>query len=826
MSVNIAPGGAPGEKVEVSWWGSPRAWVCIAVLAAIVPFAQGFTGARVFYIRDLSMFFWGRHIWLRRELLSGAFPLWDPYVGAGQSAVADALHQLFLLPALVVRLLGSEVFGFNLWVAVPFPLAALGAWLFFARRFSAHASALGAIAFSVSGPTLSTFNFPNMSWSVAAMPWVLWTADRAASRPTRRHVAALAAAVALQALAGEPVTLLATLVVTVTLLFVVTAEPAASVFERFRAAVVGALGIGLGLLVASVQLVPLARAAAQSERAGAIAKDFWSIHPVALLETVSLHLFGDYYTIQSLAFAPWMTALNTGRREPFLLSIYIGVPLLALAAFGLASGRPRRWAVFWTGTGAASVVCAFGGYSPVYPFLQDHLPLLSSFRFPAKYLVVLSMVIAAAAAAGWDAIEDTTFDGKQSMLRRARLVALGLAAAIGAAAAVAAAACMYFPNTAAFRFVAFARYLHVEDPVAAAIFTMRTLPRAASLVLVLSFATLALVHLSTATRHAAIARRALYGLIVIDLLVQAYGLSPALDPTYLAEPAWLSYVRADPDSRFYLGGKRDGMLDATDLDSGGAYLNAPGLSGSASRAALSGQADFYPSGWRSREMLSYDLPVLWPKIFASMTTRFSAAGRAERDLFLDRTGVRFRVLPRSQASGRTPMMPVPYLLDSFLYDWDGGVAPRVSVVRDAKLVPDVGAEVEALFQDGWNPRETVLIERETESAGNIGQPEPAPSARIVADAANRVGIEAGVPAAGGYLVLLDSYADDWRVTVDGQPASLVRANGLFRAVRLNPGRHAVVFSYRPRAFVVGAALSSVALLVMAGLLWPRRRRQS
>jgi hypothetical protein len=43
-------------------------------------------------------------------------------------AVADALHQLFLLPALAVRLIGSDVVGFNLWVAAPFPLAALGAW--------------------------------------------------------------------------------------------------------------------------------------------------------------------------------------------------------------------------------------------------------------------------------------------------------------------------------------------------------------------------------------------------------------------------------------------------------------------------------------------------------------------------------------------------------------------------------------------------------------------------------------------------------------------------------------------------------------------------
>ena len=81
-------------------------------------------------------------------------------MGGGQSAVADALHQMFLLPAVAVRLIGSEAVGFNLWVATPFPLAALGAWLFFRRRFAPDASALGAIAFSLSGPIVSTGNFP------------------------------------------------------------------------------------------------------------------------------------------------------------------------------------------------------------------------------------------------------------------------------------------------------------------------------------------------------------------------------------------------------------------------------------------------------------------------------------------------------------------------------------------------------------------------------------------------------------------------------------------------------------------------------------------
>src|SRR5580700_2396471 len=170
-------GSRPSGGVRRAVWTSALLTVCVAA----IPLLPGLTGSRVFYVRDLSMQFWGRYLWLRHELRSGSFPLWDPYVGAGQSAVADALHQLFLLPALAVRLIGSDVVGFNLWVATPFPLAALGAWFFFRRRFAADASALGAIAFSLSGPIVSTGNFPNLSWSAAAIPWVLWAIDRAAT---------------------------------------------------------------------------------------------------------------------------------------------------------------------------------------------------------------------------------------------------------------------------------------------------------------------------------------------------------------------------------------------------------------------------------------------------------------------------------------------------------------------------------------------------------------------------------------------------------------------------------------------------------------------
>ncbi len=65
--------------------------------------------------------------------------------------------------------------------------------------------------------------------------------------------------------------------------------------------------------------------------------------------------------------------------------------------------------------------------------------------------------------------------------------------------------------------------------------------------------------------------------------------------------------------------------------------------------------------------------------------------------------------------------------------------------------------------------------------------------------------------------MLDSYDPAWKVDVDGQPAPLMRANGLFRAVHLTRGEHTVSFAYRPRTLLVGAAITVAAALALA--LW-------
>ena len=113
------------------------------------------------------------------------------------------------------------------------------------------------------------------------------------------------------------------------------------------------------------------------------------------------------------------------------------------------------------------------------------------------------------------------------------------------------------------------------------------------------------------------------------------------------------------------------------------------------------------------------------------------------------------------------------------------------------------------------------------AAGSAGVPAPA-SARITTDGDQEVALDAAAGAEGGYLVLLDSFDRGWRVDVDGRPATLLRANALYRAVRLPPGRHVVRFVYRPAVLYACAAISgltALALVVLA-LAFPRPKATS
>lgn len=96
--------------------------------------------------------------------------------------------------------------------------------------------------------------------------------------------------------------------------------------------------------------------------------------------------------------------------------------------------------------------------------------------------------------------------------------------------------------------------------------------------------------------------------------------------------------------------------------------------------------------------------------------------------------------------------------------------------------------------------------------------------------ANSVTMRADVPEDGPrWLVYLDNADPGWKVFVDAKSAPLYLANLAFKAVRLEPGAHTVVFDYRGKGnnrllgwgfFVCGALFTAWCLWLCAALAFP------
>lgn len=118
-------------------------------------------------------------------------------------------------------------------------------------------------------------------------------------------------------------------------------------------------------------------------------------------------------------------------------------------------------------------------------------------------------------------------------------------------------------------------------------------------------------------------------------------------------------------------------------------------------------------------------------------------------------------------------------------------------------------------------RRTVLFTPEDRS--QIGFQQPLPSTSATTQVAvksyldNEVVLEV-FSASWGWVVLNDNFAPGWNCTVDGLPSEILRADGVFRAVAVTPGRHVVRFWYWPGllslGLLIGGAAISLAVVLM------------
>jgi len=338
----------------------------------------------------------------RRELEAGRLPLWNPHQNGGVPLLANPMLALGSPLIWPVLLLGVRM-GWNLSLLLRLLVAAVGMYLWLREvDRSRPASALGALAFSLSGPFVAWLENPN-SMVVAFVPLLLLFARRLTRATSGAGFAAVAFATYAVLAGGHPETAAISLVV--------VAGAVALEAHGWRPLGRAAVAAGLGVLLAAPLLVPFAEylslsAAAQGEDRAVF--------------TLSVSALGRFIV-------PHATTGN-----PITEASTVSIVGLCLALFGLGHIRRSRQVRYWAGVAFLIVVVSYD--NPVSRLLALHTPL-----YWTRSLILLPLALGFLAATGLDSLRSLAkrwLGERSATLAASALVVMAVAELLAAARGV------------------------------------------------------------------------------------------------------------------------------------------------------------------------------------------------------------------------------------------------------------------------------------------------------------------------------------------------------------------------------------------------------
>lgn len=332
---------------------------------------------------------------LRRSLLRGEFPFWDPYLGGGGPSFASMWPSYLFPPSLLVVLLGNGSLIRNVYILLLVLCSGTLTYYLLRRHALQWPAALaGAIAFSFSGAVIQTS--PSViGQPIAFFSLPLLVTARLIDRPDARRAAQVALAFAFVALASFPPVLLQIFGMSVVYAVV-------SIFtkskERARTAAWFAGAAAVSLAIASVVYLPGWKAMTEMSHV----RDYYS-H--AAEETMAVDQLGQALSPTIMGGVP-IYAHPAVMGSMGLHLYYSGVVALFLAGIGVVAGggtAVRILRVTASICGALALAKIIG--LPPVQWIA-FVPLLRNFHYAAYLGIVLAYSIAILAALGVDALLD------------------------------------------------------------------------------------------------------------------------------------------------------------------------------------------------------------------------------------------------------------------------------------------------------------------------------------------------------------------------------------------------------------------------------------
>ncbi|HET6897676.1 MAG TPA: hypothetical protein VFK70_04985, partial [Vicinamibacteria bacterium] len=519
------------------WWGRKVSWpdgrdaaAALGLLALLLAlFWRLVFRGEVLYDRDIAAVFHPMAESFFRAWRAGSRPLWNPWFSFGEPMLANPSAQVLYPPTWLMLAVPPATY-YTLYVLAHLALGGLGLYLLGRDLGFARASAwVGAAVWTLSGPLLSLVNVWHHLGGACWMPWVILGGRRALAAARLREAAIWGLVIAAQVLVGSPDLSLLTLLAAA---FCLGPDVVAILRSRPRVAGMLAAGAAIAVTASAGQWLPTldvarrgARLALSSETRG-----FWSIHPWTVpqvLAPVSWRALPEYSPRAAELYEAW---------EPFLRSLYLGAPALALVVAAWAPSRVA-WRRRLTLLGAVAFLLALGRHTPLYGLVTGLLPPLGVLRYPSKFAVLAALAWALLAAVGAEAWRQQSTIARPRWLRCVILPCALVALVLGSAALAAG----HDPRSAA------ARLLLAPDPAAAAEALLSPAARAFAAAAVLLALAAIFGALKARSGFAAVA-----ALVVGDLLWAHRGLNPSASASfYRYRPEILRTQTVQPGMRVY-----------------------------------------------------------------------------------------------------------------------------------------------------------------------------------------------------------------------------------------------------------------------------------
>jgi hypothetical protein len=743
--------------------------VAIFALAFVLPAWPWLSGA-VTVPYDAKSTFFPPVEFMARAFATGESPFWALNVFAGWPNIADP-QSMLTSPLHVLLALVSAAPGFRANDAVTFAYlfaGGLGIILYF-RDHGWHAAGalVAALAFAFGGAASARLQHTGQVMSLAYLPIALWLLSRALDRSSARWGVLAGVAGALIVLGRDQVALLEIYVLAGFVAWHWLDGPGRTTRVRQSLKPLIAGGIA-GLIIVALPILLTELLAADSNRPefSFVEAGRGSLHPAHLLSLAFADLFGamdpkvDFWGAGGFAWNErfGMADLFLAQNMSLLYSGALAAVMLVIGVTrGLLWSREIR---FFAVVALLIAFYMFGWYTPVFRAMYELMPGVKLFRRPADATFVFGATIAF--MAGY--VVHRVLVGLPRVTRLQRSIeiaaALGIVAlTIWLAATTIDLKIVRMPIVLGLCFVAgaivvlfLARRLNTGAPVTATL-------------LVVAFTT--------------------GDLAFNNAPHESSGLPPAV----------YDALRRDTQNetvaliRQRLAQQEPNHRDRVELI--GIGYHWPNI------CLIHGCEHVFGHN-PLRLKWFYDATKVGDTVAAPGQRPFSPLYPSYRSPFVDLFGVALIAtgVPVEQIDKALKPGDLNFIArtkEAYVYE-RAGALPRVMMLGDWKL-----ADFQKLIADGWpagvDPAKTVLLEK-APPAGPLAMFEAARSAKLVRYANTEVVVETDSPS-GGILVLNDVWHPWWRASIDGTDPEILRANAIFRAVALPPGKHNVRFTFEP-----------------------------